>query len=114
MGTHHPWRSTAWEIHPALKIELTDAPLPTQMATPPPAQPTLTVATAAVPIPPPSTPPPQQFVTITQALKIKIPYGETILPRGLKLPVLSHDAQTVTVKYMGGTQVLPIGATDLR
>jgi len=25
-GLHHPWRSTAWEIHPILKVEIADAP----------------------------------------------------------------------------------------
>lgn len=59
----------------------------------------------------PSTP---QFVTLIQPVKIKIPYGETVLPRGLKLPVLSHDAQTVTVNYLDQPQVIPITATDLR
>jgi endonuclease/exonuclease/phosphatase family metal-dependent hydrolase len=56
---------------------------------------------------------PQQFVTLTQPVKIQIPYGETVLPRGLKLAVLSRTAQTVTVKYLDGTQTIPIGATDL-
>jgi endonuclease/exonuclease/phosphatase family metal-dependent hydrolase len=61
-------------------------------------------------------PPPvvQQFVTLTQPVRIKIPYGETILPRGLKLPVVSHDTQTVTVRYLDGTQTIPITATDLK
>jgi endonuclease/exonuclease/phosphatase family metal-dependent hydrolase len=54
-----------------------------------------------------------QFVTIMQPVRIKIPYGETILPRGLKLTILSRTAQTVTVKYLDGTQTIPISSTDL-
>ena len=55
-----------------------------------------------------------QFVTLTQPVKIKIPYGETVLPRGLKLPVLSQDAQNVTVSYFDQPQVIPKSATDLQ
>jgi endonuclease/exonuclease/phosphatase family metal-dependent hydrolase len=57
--------------------------------------------------------PTEQFVTLTQPVKIKILYGETVLPRGLKLPVLSRNAQTVTVKYLDETPAIPISATDL-
>jgi endonuclease/exonuclease/phosphatase family metal-dependent hydrolase len=59
-------------------------------------------------------PPAPQFVTLTQPVKIKIPYGETVLPRGLKLAILSRDAQSVTVNYLDQSQVIPISATDLR
>jgi endonuclease/exonuclease/phosphatase family metal-dependent hydrolase len=59
----------------------------------------------------PSTP---QFVTLTQPVKIKIPYGETVLPRGLKLAVLSRNAQSVTVKYLDETPTIPVSATDLQ
>ena len=55
-----------------------------------------------------------QFATLTQPVKIQIPYGETILPRGLKLPVLSRDAKTVTVKYLDGSHAIPISSTDLQ
>src|SRR4051812_38847782 len=55
-----------------------------------------------------------QFVTLTQPVKIQIPYGETILPRGLKLPVLSRDPKTVTVKYLDGSHAIPISSTDLQ
>jgi hypothetical protein len=55
-----------------------------------------------------------QFVTLIQPVRIKIPYGETVLPRGLKLPIISRDPQTVTVKYLDGTQAIPIASTDLR
>jgi endonuclease/exonuclease/phosphatase family metal-dependent hydrolase len=55
-----------------------------------------------------------QFVTLTQPVKIKVPYGETVLPRGLKLAVLSRNAQSVTVKYLDETPTIPISATDLQ
>jgi endonuclease/exonuclease/phosphatase family metal-dependent hydrolase len=54
-----------------------------------------------------------QFVRITEPVKIKIPYGETVLPRGLTLALISRDAQTVTVQYLNGTQRIPITSTDL-
>ena len=54
-----------------------------------------------------------QFVTLTQPVKIRIPYGETILPRGLKLTVVTRDAQTVTVNYLDSTYTIPIASTDL-
>jgi len=47
-------------------------------------------------------------------VKIKIPYGETVIPRGTKLPVVSRDVKTVTVQYMGGTHVVPIASTDFQ
>ena len=55
-----------------------------------------------------------QFATITQPVTIKIPYGQTVLPRGMKLAVLSRNAQTVTVKYLDETAAIPISSTDLR
>jgi endonuclease/exonuclease/phosphatase family metal-dependent hydrolase len=60
---------------------------------------------------PPTTP---QFVTLTQPVRIKIPYGDTVLPRGLKLPVISRNGQTVTVKYLDETPAIPVSSTDLR
>jgi endonuclease/exonuclease/phosphatase family metal-dependent hydrolase len=61
-----------------------------------------------------STSPTPPFVTITQPVKVKIPYGEVVLPRGLKLKVISRKDQTVTVEYLDGIQTIPITATDLR
>ena len=44
----------------------------------------------------------------------KIPYGETVLPRGLRLAVVSRSGQTVTVQYLGKPQTIPIDSADLR
>jgi hypothetical protein len=102
---HNPWRATAWEIHPVLKIERDDGALPKPAA-----------QTAPVPSSTPQIPAnaPQRYVTILRAVKIKIPYGETVLQRGMRLPVVSQDATTVTVRYLDGTYAIPIASTDLR
>ena len=100
---HNPWRATAWELHPVIKIERADgtlsqsatSPLP-QISSPAPA------ATA------------QRYVTILRAVKIKTPYGETVLQRGMRLPIVSQDGTTVTVRYLDGTYAVPISSTDLR
>ncbi|PYI91551.1 MAG: hypothetical protein DME97_13045 [Verrucomicrobia bacterium] len=55
-----------------------------------------------------------QFVTLIQPVKIKIAYGEMVLPRGLKLPVISRNGQSVTVKYLDETPTIPVSATDLK
>lgn len=109
---HQPWRSTAWEIHPAIKVEVLDA-APVAPALP-------STASIALPTPAPASPrssqPQQQpqFVTITKPTKIKILYGETMIPAGARLRVLSHDTQTVTVSYLDGTYAIPISSTDFR
>jgi len=50
------------------------------------------------------------LVVLTQPVKVKIAYGETVLPAGMKLPVVSSDAASVRVKYMGQVQTIPIAA----
>ena len=117
-GYHHPWRSTAWELHPVLKIEplenaknATPSPSP-GAATTPSAEATPPVTPE--PPPAPSTPPPPQTVTIVEAVKVKIPYGEATLPRGMKFEIVLQDAQSVTVRYMGTTVKIPRQSTDLR
>jgi hypothetical protein len=111
---HQPWRSTAWEIHPVLKIEAFDAATVLPSASPSPVVPVPVLSQKTIQAPAPSAPPQTQFTTITQPVRIKIPYGETVLPRGTKLPVVSHDAKTVTVRYLNGTYAVPIPFTDFR
>jgi endonuclease/exonuclease/phosphatase family metal-dependent hydrolase len=56
----------------------------------------------------------QQVVTLTEPVQIKIPYGLTTLPRGLKLHAISRESDRVTVKYMDGNYSIPITSTDLQ
>src|SRR5436309_9592654 len=74
------------------------------------------IAAAPPPVqdPNPSTSPSSpRFVVLTQPVKVKIAYGETVLPAGMKLPVISSDTTSVRVNYMGELQTIPIGAARL-
>ena len=102
---HNPWRATAWEIHPVIKIERADAS-PSVPGPSPQVAPTVPAV--------PSATAPQQFATILRAVKIKVPYGETVLQRGTRLPIVSRDATTVTVRYLDSTYPIPVASTDLR
>ena len=71
----------------------------------------IAAAPPPVQVPNPSTSPSSpRFVVLTQPVKVKIAYGETVLPAGMKLPVVSSDATSVRVNYMGELQTIPIGA----
>jgi hypothetical protein len=111
---HHPWRSTAWEIHPVIKIEAIDGETVTPGAIPPPASPAPVTSPKTIPGVTPAGPQPQQFITLLQPVRLKIPYGETIVPRGTKLPVVSHDAKSVIVRYLDSSYPIPIEYTDFR
>ena len=108
---HNPWRATAWEIHPVVKMERADAPMTAAPTVSPRAMPG--ASTQAMPSAPPASTP-QQYVTILRAVRIKIPYGETVLQRGTRLQIVSRDATTVTVRYLDTTYPIPISSTDLR
>ncbi|PZR75953.1 MAG: hypothetical protein DLM73_04020 [Chthoniobacterales bacterium] len=111
---HHPWRSTAWEIHPVIKIEALEGALVLPTASPSPTPPVSAASPKIIPSAAPSASSQPQFVTITQPVKIKIPYGETVLQRGTRLSVLSHDAKTVRVRYLDAIYAIPITSTDFR
>ena len=126
---HNPWRSIAWEIHPVLKIERADGAAPAASSHGPGDQPSSPSAPAATTEPeasvapaptvlesppPPATPTPPQLVTVMQPVRLKIPYGETTLPRGTQLRVISRDTANVTVDYLGKPYTIPLTSTDLR
>jgi len=140
---HNPWRQTAWEIHPIIKIVPLESPMPSKSkpvetpwpsspaTTPSPAKetaspaaiPTITpsaTATAAMPSasPTPSSTvqslAPPDFVVITKPATIQIPYGQTTLHPGTKLRIVSRDEKTVTVLYMGEKYAIPLSSTDLQ
>src|SRR5881394_4350781 len=71
----------------------------------------IAAAPFSVQVPNPSTSPSSpRFVVLTQPVKVKIAYGETVLPAGMKLPVVSSDTTSVRVNYMGEVQTIPIAA----
>jgi endonuclease/exonuclease/phosphatase family metal-dependent hydrolase len=65
-------------------------------------------------LPSPSAPVAETTVTIVRPVTIQIPYGQSVLPAGMKLPLVSRDAQTVRVKYMGVVQTIPLASTNLQ
>jgi hypothetical protein len=110
-GFHHPWRSTAWEIHPVLKIEVVSAspaPHPPGLA-PTPASPEATRAPL-----PQATTPAARFVTITQPVTLQVPYGKAVLPRGMRVEVIATEPGYVTIRYMGASYKIPASSTNIQ
>jgi hypothetical protein len=52
------------------------------------------------------------MITVQIPLRIPTPQGEAVIPRGARLPVVSRDAQTVTVQYMGQNVIIANGYTN--
>jgi hypothetical protein len=59
---------------------------------------------------PSTSPPATAFIVLTQPVKLKIAYGETTLPAGMRLPIVSSDTSSIRVNYMGEVQTIPIAA----
>jgi phosphatidylserine/phosphatidylglycerophosphate/cardiolipin synthase-like enzyme len=55
-----------------------------------------------------------RFVTLTQPVTIKIPFGQTVLAAGTRLQVVSLDGQQVRVRYLDAEYAIPTAATDLK
>ena len=100
----------AWEIHPVMKLLVSDA----VTAAPAPEQPQATPQTTAISSATPSTNTvSQEFVTITRDVPITIPpYGTGALTTGMKLPIVAHGNATVRVQYMGANYDVPVTSTD--
>src|SRR5437868_8007288 len=54
-----------------------------------------------------------QAAVVLQPLKIKIPYGETVIPAGTSLPIVWQDATRVGVKYLDQVQTIPLRGVRL-
>lgn len=98
-----------WEIHPVMQLQVGDVLLSadtrSQIATP--AQPNNVSPTATPAVS-------SQVGTVVRPVKIKIRYGETVLPAGMKLKVLSRDDQSIRADYMGEVLTIPLSAVDIR
>jgi hypothetical protein len=119
---HNPWRKTAWEIHPVIKIEPADGGVvektkPDAAATPVPSPATAT-ETAATPTiaptttPEPATKAPGTLVTVVQPIQLQLPTGNVLIPAGTKFRVRSSNAQVVNVEYLGSVYPVPLEYTD--
>ena len=54
-----------------------------------------------------------RFARLTQPVKIKVAYGETMLPAGMKLPLKSAGASILKVEYMGEEQTIPAESAQI-
>jgi hypothetical protein len=117
---HHPWRETAWEVHPVIKIESAEGgvaekakPAASAAASPAAANSTsVTPTIAPTTTPEPVAKPPGSLVTIVQPIQLQLPTGNVLIPTGTKFRVRSSNAQYVNVEYLGSVYPVPIGYTD--
>lgn len=112
---HHPWRSTAWEIHPVIKVEVVQGSTSTGSPTNPPLaspQPANSESTAA---PAPSVEStvvqPQATATLSVPVTLHTSAGFVTLPAGTRLPVVSGTASTIRIQYMSQQFDVPVSAT---
>ena len=99
-----------WEIHPVMQIAVESANSPATAKT---SSELKASPSPAIPIPQ-TTVTSEQFVTLTRPVPVQIPNGSTVLQAGMKLPVLSRDAQTIDVRYMDARYSIPISCTDAK
>jgi phosphatidylserine/phosphatidylglycerophosphate/cardiolipin synthase-like enzyme len=55
-----------------------------------------------------------KFVTLTESVTIKIPFGQTVIAAGTRLPVASRDGEQVRVRYLDAEYQIPKASTDLK
>lgn len=107
----HDKNVAVWEIHPVMEMRVASKTVAVsgsdanaQPASTTPTHPTESQAVSPTPTPQ------QHFVTITTPVPIKIPYGASVLPRGMKLPVVSRTETAVRVRYMEANYDVPLSS----
>lgn len=93
-GFHHPWRSTAWEIHPVVKVEHLNAGVAAPTASPPAGADRDYGSTS-------------DFAILTQPVIIEIADGETRLEPGTRVRVVKRDRENVQFDYLGRIYRVP-------
>lgn len=123
-GYHQPWRSTPWEVHPVVKMEVLDSPPPAAAPSappapsePPPMLEPLPNETARSSTPPAAevTASPAAAATVAvvvRPVKAKIAYGETVIPAGTRLRIISRGGPNLLVDYLNQQVWVPAAATD--
>jgi hypothetical protein len=115
---HNPWRKTAWEIHPIIKIEPAEGGVAektkpdTESVASPALSSSVTPTIAPAITPEPTARPPGSLVTIVQPIQLQLPTGNVLIPTGTKFRVRSSNAQYVNVEYLGSVYPVPIDYTD--